>query len=214
MSKRSASILSALLAASGLSATSASGALVTFNFAGTVDFASAPAGPLAGVTAGTPFSGQYTFDTDAFDINSSTALAQYYSYGAGISYSATVGGVTFSRGSPLEIDVENNNGSEDGYFVNSQGDVSPSTTIPGGAFFTSGIFLIDHTASALSSEALLLSPPTLAAYDTNLFFVTIFPAGGGSPVVDIQGTVTSITPEPANLAAGALGLSLIRRRRA
>lgn len=215
------------LSLSPLAVSSARATPVTFYFSGTITAVSDANHLLDNsVAVGTPFDGHYTFESTAGDINGAPSLAQYYSKGAAYEYVVHVGNYTIMRSGTatddfggIEIDVGNNNGGSDSYIVNSQGAVTVSPSLdPSAAFFRSVLLLFNTDQTAFNSTNLPLTPPSLTPFTSpkgfNSFTADGYPAAGGSPLVHIEGTLTSLVPEPQSLALLGIGMAgLLRKRR-
>ena len=179
--------LAALCAATLFSAT-ASAAVLSYSFAGTVD------DPLA--SGYTIFTGSFNFESTTPDsiLNPSTAAYAHpgQNWGVGLVFDGTDAVNVFGS---LNILITNNVGGTDQFGVLAQ---QGSSTV--------SITLVDFTQAAFSSDALPVAPLTLA----NFAFNTLSWEG---PNGTLDGTLTSLTlnaapiPEPGTLPMLALGLA-------
>jgi len=189
---------------------------ITFNFTGTITQVPAldPASPFPDpIDLGTPFSGTYTFDSTASNDIVGDPSSGSYASPLG-TFTLDLGGLalSFTGLSVVTFDTS---------FFDFYGVVhseNPTPDSPTGV--TISISLPDATGMALSSNALLLVPPSLAAFDvTNSFFFTDTIDGNQ---VEVGGALDSLTcgagcsvpepPVPMLLAIGVVVLALRLRR--
>jgi hypothetical protein len=179
---------------------------ITFSFAGSVTD-----DPFGLSSFGAPITGAYTFDSTATDTIPSPSTGSFPSVGPAFGFTTNVDGTAYSLSSNLTVNTANNIG------VDQYGAIATS------AVLTLEVFLQDSTQTALSSDALPLLPPTLAAFDFRQF--RLF-----SDDAEFLGTIDSLTctagcgtagggrvPEPAMLwliTAALTGLTLRRKQTA
>lgn len=197
-------------AAVGLVTVSAQAAPITVAFSGIVNIAGTALSP--SIVVGSPITGSYTFDSNATNTSATPANTGDY---AVTSFTATVGGFTFSTVSPtLDLFVEVNTGE---YSVSGSG---IGGTVNGHSLDVFG--LSTNNGQVITTTALPLTPPPAlppATYVLELSF-GLPPAQG---VVD--GIISSIAvvsntaiPEPGSLIllgtaiAGLAGRRSTRRR--
>jgi hypothetical protein len=190
-----------------LVASAAHAAPVTFAYAGTVDSAFLDPATFPNPAA-TTFSGQFSFDSTATDGIPGGTLGNYV--GSGITLAR--GGLNMGFAS-VSIGVANNLGGVDQY-------------LPGffDAVTSLSIRLEDLQGTVLASDALPLTPPSLAAFEVRMLVFQLSDIDGNL-LADVNGTITSLTctagcgtpppaPEPASLTllAGGIGALFARRR--
>ena len=125
---------------------------ITFTFTGSVTD-----DPFGLSSFGAPITGSYTFDSVAADGIAGPSTGSYPSIGPSFGFSATVDGTPYSLSGSLIVNTANNIG------VDQYGAISTDGVL------TLELFLQDSTQTALSSDALPLVPPLLAAFDTRQF---------------------------------------------
>jgi len=163
---------------------------LTFNFTGEVTSRFSPNGVLdSSVAIGTPISGSYTFDSTTSDSNASLEEGRYL-YSPPSRLAVTVGNYTFNASSPnyFYITVLNDFSGQDAYFITS---LSVQSSIP---VLSMGLGLNDISGTALSSDALLLTPPNLALFpDAQEFYIDNSVSG---QEYEIGGKITSFAAVP------------------
>ncbi len=192
---------------------------ITFGFTGRVT--SANFGPddqpyPNPITIFSGFNGSYTFDSRAADLDPASSVGRYAMAGSPFGLTVDIGGNTFTTANRLLIEVDNAS-SLDAYLLGA-GDLALFRLLVGLTF-------LDPTGSALSSDALPLTPPPLTAFatraldfqnnildrapvhitgriDTLTCLAGCTRAGGGSPL-----------PEPSTLLLVSAPLGLIGIRR-
>ena len=153
----------ALAVLAGLPAAGAGGvdaAPVTFGFAGRVT--SANFGPddqpyPNPITIFSGFSGRYTFDSGAADLDPASSVGRYAVDGSPFGLTVEIGGNTFTTANRLVVEVDDAP-SADAYVV--------TAGILALFRLEVGLTLRDPTGAALPSDALPLTPPPLAAFAT------------------------------------------------
>jgi MYXO-CTERM domain-containing protein len=157
---------------------------------------------------GAPISGTYTYDPAAPDTDAAVSSGTYTSVGSLYGFHVVVDGIPFNVAGSVEIDVSNDTGG-DAYGV--------ITTLDD---LTLVLTFVDFTQSALSSDALPATAPSLASYSVAQFLLFADDAG-------FEGTLNSISciagcttggdgstvPEPSAVALLALGAIALRTRR-
>lgn len=199
-------LLGLILAPPGAQAT-----LVTIQIEAIVDSVDDPFGYLEGtISPSDIITGSYTYDLSTPDTNPSLYVGDY-------EHRASPSGIFLSVGSSefrtdlgnvnVFVEVVNNNGGIDAFLVQSDNNLP----LPNGMSVNSISWtLIDDTKSALSSDALLSTPPVLDDWEFNRLSF-----GGGTRARGfvVEGHVTSAIPEPGTMALFGLSGLLIRRRR-
>jgi hypothetical protein len=173
----------------------------TFALTGSLYSVQFPYGdPFAGaITANSAISGTYTFDENALDLEPGVG-GSYFSSGPPFGISVTIGGITFASDA-LTVPTTNNFFGFDQFGANSQNFAGPNgTTIANMA-----MLFTDYTQTALSSDALPLTPPR---FDSSVFSI-YGTFNGGTSEFSLQGTITSLTaevPEPSASTISALAV--------
>lgn len=193
-----------------LSSTTAQAAPITFSYAGIVESVGDYDQSFIGNPLGTTFNGEYTFDSTAPDLIADPANESGAYVGS--SLTLTLVGVPLSFGS-VSIGVNNYAVSDQylfGYFD---------------AFTSLSIRLEDFQHTVFSSDALPLTPPPIAQFDSPFLFFQLNDANAQPLVVDLNGRVTSLqcvagcdavpaaVPEPATLLLVPSGLAALAARR-
>jgi hypothetical protein len=158
---------------------------VTFGFTGRVT--SASFGPddqpyPNAITIFSVFSGRYTFDSSAADLDPASSVGSYVMAGSPFGLTVDIGGNTFTTANRLFIEVDDAP-SLDAYSL--VAGILPVFRLE------VGILLQDPTGTALGSDALPLAPPPLAAFATRTldFRNDILDRG----LVHITGRIDSLT---------------------
>jgi hypothetical protein len=178
---------------------------ITFTFVGVVDHVDDPYGVVGGnVSVGTPFTGTYTFDSDEPDADPSPTCGRYYydNVPDEFSMTVTVGPFTFVADEldpynfSTEIDVEDNNGMtpKDSYRVFTRELTSEEIPVSGLQMELATFENLD----AITSDALLLSPPNLLLFEaTNQFRVYNLVSGESDFI--IAGPLTDLCVGPSSV---------------
>jgi hypothetical protein len=191
---------------------------ITFDFSGTVTQVPVldPNDPFGGTIGfGTAFTGSYTFESTAADVDPSASGASYQASGSPYGLSVTIGGNLFSASDFLAVNLQN--GFSDFYGV-------LACVGACGGDLTISLSFVDSTGGVLASTALPLVPPNLSSFDMATLALSGFVDGNQ---VQIDGDITSLSgngggpadpvPEPATLVlmgTGLVALRGIRNRRA
>jgi hypothetical protein len=195
---------------------------ITFVFTGTVSTVDDRFGLLdRSVTVGTRFTGSYTFESTTPDSNPDPTVGDYWHRVPGYGITVTLGNYTF-RTNPADVEfllevvhrAPPPASTGDNYLLRSYRN---SPLAPGLLVDHISWQLDDPTGTALSSDALPLTPPNLADW-TSIFGLTITGGDAPPPFGDqdyfIRGHVDSVSaitavPEPGSLillSIAALGL--------
>ena len=178
-------------------ATTATSALTTFSFMGTVTD-----DPFGLSSFGAAISGTYSFDSAAVDAIADPVSGSYTSTGAGLGFAVTVDGIPFSVSGNLNVGV-----------VNALPDQYLITAIQGP--LTLELVLEDASGTALSTDALPVTPPAIAQFAFRQF--RLF-----APSAEFAGTVDTlgVVPEPETVLLLIVGWASVvlrqwhpRRRR-
>ena len=143
---------------------------VTFAFTGSVTN-----DPFGLSSFGAPITGSYTFDSAAVDAIPGPSTGSYPSIGLLFGFLANVDGTPYSVSGSIAINTANNIG----VGLDQYGALSTD------GLLTLELFLQDASQTALSSDALPLVPPPLAAFDVREF--RLF-----SPDAEFIGTVNTL----------------------
>jgi hypothetical protein len=190
-------------------AISASAAIVTYEFSGTVGYTSNPSNALpTGIVYGAPFTGIFTYNTDPKvsgpDMSASTNSGDFYfGTNGGFLMTVSVAGHTFSvtkhsAGDPTaSFNVENDYFGEDSIQV---GDSTPNVLMDGAQFpgnqvkCYASLAFYDYTATALDTDALPTNAPILAKFpNTHKLEINAY---GPGLLFDFSGTITNISVVP------------------
>jgi hypothetical protein len=181
-----------------------------FNFTGTVTQTNFdPSDPFGGsIVFGTPITGTYVFDSATPDSDPSGSSGSYQHAGAPYGLSINIGGNVFSTNDFLAVNVLNGGGF-DQYGVLAC--VGGSAACFSGDFSVS-ILMQDNTGTALASDALPGTAPSLAAFQsaTIAFNRNYFDDAGTFFQIQIDGTLDSLiaVPEPSTAVSVLLGIAL------
>jgi hypothetical protein len=162
------------------------------------------------VSPGDPISGSYIFESTTPDGAASATEGSYTApSGAPYDLSVTVGGNLFSTNDFLNVGIANFGSLGDFYTVLA---CSPDVSC---ADLEMELFLQDLDGTALTSDALPLTPPDLSLFAIRTFHV--FALIGGN-ALQIEGTIDTLTcptcvptpiPEPGTLWLMVAGLMLV-----
>lgn len=189
-------------AVSVLSIPEALPAPITFSFAGSVTD-----DPFGLSSFGAPISGSYTFDSTATNAIPGPNTGSYPSIGPAFGFNANVDGTNYSVSGNLTVTTANNIG------VDQYGAIAQDATV------TLELAFEDATQTALSSNALPLTPPSIGSFAFREFrlFTTNDSAQFLGTVVSLTctaGCVSGRVSEPATLWLLTLSLAgLVLRRR-
>jgi hypothetical protein len=219
-------LLVAGAAFAALPASSSAGAPVTVEFSGNVTLVQDETPILDGsVQVGTPFSGSFTYDSQAVDQNPDPTLGLYLFTSPPAAFRIAVGNYVFeapSSAPDLAMFIENS-GARDGFAIGGGTPISISGPLDPvfEAFLeqetTVGFGLSAPPPGPLTGDGLPTSAPAVSDWTTRLIRIEASP--GPSPIFSIQGTVTTIVPEPSTAClllvalSGMAGLARLRARR-
>lgn len=179
---------------------------LTLKFAGTVTQTTFdPLDPYAGaVVAGSPFSSQLDFSTDAVDASQSPHLGSYTLSGLPYGMANVLGTVKIPLMSTVNVSiVDGANGGTDQYsifaFVGNAGGL--------GDYYSFSLLLQDDTGLAFGDDKLITGTPDIAHFSIRSFTLTGQFTNASDTIFqyEIQGNLT--IPEPAT--AGLVGLALL-----
>ena len=188
---------------------------VTFSFTGTITGVGADDLGL-GVGVGTAISGTYTFNSAAANTNAPGGSASYQMSGTPYGFSALILGHAFETSDFLALNVVNNN-PDDEYGVLACADGMAGCSASADTYLVFDWLLTDSTRSAFAGNALPVTPPSLAAFQTNFFELQSLNSDG--LLESVQGRITALTlasaaaaPEPPVLLLLGLGLAALALR--
>lgn len=186
---------------------SVSAAPVTYWFSGVVDdFANASNAAPAGVTVGTPFVGQISYDpTDVWYAYTNSSddggfASQYeYTNAATFTFTLYIGGHTITNtalpGRSGLIGLENNVSERDYYYAETSSALRMNGTnlVAAPNQSSMGLSLLDPNSTALNSTALPLAAPVLSQFEEGGYFVlSARNSNGTKELFYIGGPVTEI----------------------
>jgi hypothetical protein len=194
----------------GLGVVAHQAAVISFGFSGTLTDVDTGAVPLPeGIALGVPFSGVMAYDTAAAFPGSENPprsdYGAYYFKTAGFSFWVNVGGHFYSTVAPApdtswfniiiwdgrdDLDEFATDNSLDNFRVDNS--TFPEAYKPRGGF---SLYLSDHTATALSGDALPTSIPAVEAWTTLHRFEVILNTGSDIGY-HFLGTITALTSTP------------------
>ena len=182
--------------------------LITIEIEAVVDSVDDQGNYLEGkINVGDIITGTYTYESTTPDSQPSSNRGDYWHYDPPAGISLTVGGFNFTT-DPCNISflvgISNDNPSgDDVYWIESYNNLSLSNGTPVDYIFWS---LKDHTATALSSDALPTTPPVWNDWQENVLRLE------GDRKYFIDAHVTSAIPEPATILLLGLGGLFLRRQ--
>jgi hypothetical protein len=201
-------LLIALMGGLLLTGSSVRAVPITFSFSGEVDRVEDANGVLAGaITTASTFSGTYTFNSDAVDLDADFGEGDYASTGGAYGWSIQIGSLS-SSGTSVRIRTDTD--PDDIYDVRFDLPVLPS----GITSLQQSLRLLSTVGDPLGTGALPLAPPSLADFALQRQFDVFGGTAGGSFLA--TGTITVLTPEPGTgllLGAGLASLGVARRCR-
>lgn len=198
-----------IICALSFSARPARATLITIEITAEVDFVYDPSGCLEGnIGVGDIITGAYTYESSTADSSPLDPIkGDYLHYAPPAGISLSVGGFDFQT-NPADVrfavSVRNNNPSGDDIYAI----VSYNNLALSNGSLVNDIYwqLTDHTASALSSDALPTTPPILDHWQANHLFLRI------DEKSIVTAYVTSAVPEPATIVLFVIGALLLRNR--
>jgi len=183
---------------------------VTFQFTGTV--LQVPVDDIyMDIANGAAIQGSFTFDSAALDLIAGPESGSYTSIGLPYGMTVTVGAHLFSTSDSLNVGISD-------FFLS---DMYTVLALNAGAGLTLELFLSDSSGSVFASDALPLTPPSLAAFQVVNFslhqvvdFLEVQVDGQLDSLTCSQGCgAASPVPEPGTALLGLGGALLILLRR-
>ena len=196
-------------------------AVIKIGLTGLVDYVNDPYNLLeGGVTGGDPITGFYTYDSETPDSEPSVYDGIYQHTTTPYGMSLTVGDLVFQTDPTnvnFTIGLVNNYWGDppDFYGITSYNNLTLNNGVNVDELHWQ---LTDYSGTALSSDMLLITPPDLSQWQSNLLSIRggryPFPPDGTKTLFGINGHVTSvyIIPEPATILLLAMGALALRRR--
>jgi hypothetical protein len=186
---------------------------VTFTFTGEVNLVStSPGDPFSGgIGLGTTFSGQITFESTTPDLLPDLPLGAFTSPAAApYGFSVTIGNFAFSNSGSLGVYTNNGANGDDRFLAQACAD-GP------GCYLLLGLGLFDYDGTALGSDALPVTPPSLADFEIAQFSLGgVFNGNWAYVFGDLQsfacgaGCEPASTPVPEPGTLGMVGLAVSR----
>lgn len=171
---------------------------VTFHFGGEITRVLDLDNLLGGqIAVGSPFSGQYTFESDTPDSNPEPSRGEYL--GAMLSVSGEVAGIPFSasNGGTSQISIRNGFGSS---ISDSYSYIVEVSFL--GLRFDQSLVLSDNSGTVLDSDNLFTLAPDLSSFSFHLFSISDTTE---TIRLNLDGQLLSFVPEPGTLVLLLLG---------
>lgn len=202
----------AILCGVGGSLPSACAALITIDITATVDSVTDD-GPGDGyldglISPGSIITGSYTYDSSTADSSPGDPIqGNYWHYSPPAGISLSVGGFDFQADSTnLEFHMFTRNNTTSGNDIYGCGSHNNLSLSNGTSVDNIWWTLKDYAGTALSTDALPTTPPTLNQWEENVLTLETDRA------FMIQAHVTSAIPEPTTISLLAIGTMILRKR--
>jgi hypothetical protein len=187
--------------------------LITISLSATVNYVEDIGNKLEGkIIAGSTITGSYTYEPTTPDSSpSDPTQGNYWHYASPAGIFLTIGGFNFGTNPDnvnFLVSIGNNASEQDNYLVRSYYNLPLSNgTLVG----TIDWQLDDHTATALSSDALPVTKPVLGQWQTNALSIYGVEAGDDF-FIDADVTSVQLVPEPATFLLLTAGVLILKRR--
>jgi hypothetical protein len=187
---------------------------VTFTFTGAVtNTGTSPGDPFSGgIAVGTTFNGQFTFESTAPDDIPDTKVGAFTSPNAApYGFSATIGNFAFSSFGSLGVYTNSGSHGDDRFGVQACADAV-------GCYLILGLGLTDYDDTAIGTDALPLTPPSLDEFEIAYFsLVGVYGGNWVHAFGDLQSLecaagcepVSTPVPEPGTLGMVGLAVSAL-----
>ena len=186
--------------------------LITIHLTAEVIYVDDLAGLLEGkVNVGDIITGSYSYDSDTPDSSPSSSLGTYWHYTPPYGINLSIGGFVFQTDPDnvnFLLQVDDGYIGGDGYLIRSYNNLPLTNWVEVDHISWQ---LNDYSGTALSSDALPITPPVLTDWPDTGYHLTIDLDNGGSSY--IRAEVTSAVPESATVLLLAFGSLLLTRRR-